>query len=168
MKKLTTLFLTLLAFSLSAQNFELSTLRIGEYKIFMKKTEAQKLAQKQFPKFTDYENKSKVDYYGEIIELAGQTTYISEAETEVEAIQYLGTKSKKFRTKSGMGVGSTKDELLTAYNNYRNFSMNQSWAEDEKTTSYFTLSDHDAGTELTFRIVNNVVAEVTIYINEGC
>ena len=101
--------------------------------------------------------------------MLGYGTYLSEAEQNVETIQHLATKSKKFRTKSGMGVGSTKDELLNAYKNYPNYSVNQSWEENEsKTTSFFRLTDIDARTELSFKLVNNTVVEVTIYVNEGC
>lgn len=154
---------------ISAQNYELSTLRIGEYKIFMKKEVAEQLAKKTFQKFDDYESKNSVNYFGEKIELVGYETYLSETEQNVETIQHLATKSKKFRTKSGMGVGSSKEELLNAYKNYPNFSVNQSWDENEsKTTSYFRLTDVDANTELSFKLVNNIVVEVMIYVNEGC
>lgn len=169
MKKLPLLLLISVSSFLSAQNYELSTLRIGEYKIFMKKDVAEKLANKKFQKFDEYENKNSVNYFGEKIEVVGYSTYLSEAEPNVETVQYLGTKSKKFRTKSGMGVGNTRDELLNAYKNYPNFSVSQSWDEsDAKTTSYFRLSDYDARTELSFKLVNNVVVEVTIFVNEGC
>ena len=71
-----------------------------------------------------------------------------------------------------MGVGSTKEELLDAYKNYPNFSVNQMW--DEKTEklsskmSNFVLTDNDAGTNLSFTLINNVVTEVNVYINEDC
>ena len=71
-----------------------------------------------------------------------------------------------------MGVGNTKNELIEAYKNYPNFSVNQGWEDDgeklSKTISYFNLSDNDASTELSFKLENNVVVEVSIYINEGC
>lgn len=168
MKKLPLLLLISVSTFLSAQNYELSTLRIGEYKIFMKKDVAEKLANKKFQKFDEYENKNSVNYFGEKIEVVGYSTYLSEAEPNVETVQYLGTKSKKFRTKSGMGVGSTKDELLNVYKNYPNFSVNQSWDENEKNVSYLRLSDYDARTELSFKMINNTVVEVTIFVNEGC
>lgn len=169
MKNISTLFLFFFSLFISAQNFELSTLRIGEYTIFMKKEAAEKLSKTKFQKFDDFEYKTTVNYYGEKIELVGYKSYISEAEPDVETVQYLGTKSKKFRTKSGMGVGSTRDELINAYRNYPNFSVNKSWDEnDSKTTSYFRLSDNDARTELSFKMVNNIVVEVTIFVNEGC
>ena len=169
MKNFSTLFLFLFSIVISAQNYELSTLRIGEYKIFMKKEAAEKLANKTFEKFDNYDPKNSVNYFGEKIELVGYETYLSETEQNVVTVQHLSTKSKKFRTKSGMGVGSTKDELLNAYKNYPNYSVNQSWEENEsKTTSFFRLTDIDARTELSFKLVNNTVVEVTIYVNEGC
>jgi hypothetical protein len=49
MKKLTFLFTLLFFGMISAQeNFELTTLRIGAYKIFMKADDAEKLAQKNY------------------------------------------------------------------------------------------------------------------------
>lgn len=169
MKNFSTLFLLLFSAVISAQNYELSTLRIGEYKIFMKKEAAEKLANKTFQNFDDYDKKNSVNYFGEKIELLGYSTYLSDAEPNVITVQHLATKSKKFRTKSGMGVGSTKDELLNAYKNYPNYSVSQAWEENEvKNTCYFRLTDIDARTELSFKIVNNVVVEVTIFVNEGC
>ena len=71
-----------------------------------------------------------------------------------------------------MGVGNTKDELIEAYKNYPNFSVSQGWDDKgeklSNTISYFNLSDNDASTELSFKLENNVVVEVSIYINEGC
>lgn len=169
MKNFSALFLFFFSIVISAQNFELSTLRIGEYTIFMKKEAAEKLSKTKFQKFDDYEYKTTVNYFGEKIELVGYKSYISEAEPDVETVQCLGTKSKKFRTKSGIGVGNTRDELLNTYKNYPNFSVSQSWDDNEsKSTSYFRLSDYDARTELSFKMINNVVVEVTIYVNEGC
>jgi hypothetical protein len=71
-----------------------------------------------------------------------------------------------------MGVGNTKNELIEAYKNYPNFSVNQGWEDNSektsKTISYFNLSDLDATTELSFKLENNIVTQVSIFINEGC
>lgn len=173
MKKLTFLF-TLLFFGLiSAQeNFELTTLRIGPYKIFMKADDAEKLAQKKLQIFEDWEKSNSVSVNGENIDIKLQNTYISEKEPSKLAIYSLTTKSTKFRTKSGMGVGSTRDELINTYKNYPNFSVIQGWDDKgenrSKIVSYFNLSDSDAATELSFKLENNIVTEVSVYINEGC
>ena len=173
MKKLTFLFILIFFGMISAQeNFELTTLRIGAYKIFMKADDAEKLAQKKLQIFEDWEKSNNISVNGEKIEIKLQNTYISEKEPSKLAIYSLSTKSAKFRTKSGIGVGSTKDELIVAYKNYPNFSVHQGWDDKgenrSKTISYFNLSDSDAATELSFKLENNIVTEVSVYINEGC
>lgn len=173
MKKLTFLF-TLLFFALNfaQENFDLSTTRIGPYKIAMKADEAEKISGKKLMQYDDWNKNNVVTFQGEKIELKIQNTYISEKENNVSAIYTLSTKSAKFKTKKGLGVGNTKDELIEAYKNYPNFSVNQGWDDKgeklSKTISYFNLSDNDASTELSFKLENNVVVEVSIYINEGC
>ena len=64
-----------------------------------------------------------------------------------------------------MGVGNTRQELINAYSNYPNFNMQKSW--DEENVSYFRLLDMDAFTELSFKIENDKVVEVMVYVNEG-
>ena len=58
------------------------------------------------------------------------------------------------------------------HNRYPNFSVHQGWDDKgenrSKTISYFNLSDSDAATELSFKLENNIVTEVSVYINEGC
>lgn len=170
MKNLTFFLLTLFTTAISAQNFELSTLRIGEYKIFMKKDDAEKIGKTKFQKFDNSELRSQANYFGEKIDLTIYAGYVSENEPNAETIQVMSTKSKKFRTKSGMGVGISRAELIKAYQDYANFSVSQDWDDQGKstTTSYFRLSDIDARTELAFKMVNNIVVEVLIYLDEGC
>ena len=125
-----------------------------------------KISGRRLQQYDDWDKSNIVIFQGEIIDVKLQNTYISEKENNVSAIYTLSTKSAKFKTKKGLGVGNTKDELIEAYKNYPNFSVNQGW--DDKTISYFNLSDNDASTELSFKLDNNVVVEVSIYINEGC
>ena len=173
MKKLTFLFTLLFFGVISAQeNYELTTLRIGPYKIFMKADEAEKISGKKLLQFDEWDKSNIVIFQGEIIDVKLQNTYISEKENNVPAVYSLSTKSPKFKTKSGMGVGNTKDELIEAYKNYPNFSVNQGWEDNgektSKTISYFNLSDLDATTELSFKLEINIVTQVSIFINEGC
>lgn len=173
MKKLS-LILTLLFFGVvtAQENFEISTIRIGPYKIFMKATEAEKIAGEKLKQFDDYKKKNIINFSGETLEIELQDYYFGEKEKNASSILSLSTKSPKFKTKSGMGVGNTKDDLIEAYKNYPNFSVSQGWDDKgeklSKSISYFILSDINAGTELSFKLENNVVAEINIYINEGC
>ncbi|SIQ28952.1 hypothetical protein SAMN05880574_10997 [Chryseobacterium sp. RU37D] len=165
--------LILLAFSvsfISAQEFEISTLRIGPYKIFMKNDEADKFGIKL--KQTNYELKNVVKYNGETILIATNTDYDDQGkENGKMVIQGLSTKSKKFKTKSGIGIGSTKDDIINAYKNYPSYSVYPNYDDKgnkQNNSSNFVLNDLDAGTTLSFTIVNNIVTEMSVFINEGC
>ncbi len=178
MKKL--LVLSLLLFGLTQlfaqDNFDLSTLRIGPFTINMKDKAAEQFTTSKLVVYdgpNEYNKKNKVNYKGEIIGITIMQIWNEEGQKqEGYQIYSLSTTSKKFRTKSGMGVGSTKEELLAAYKNYPNFAVSQMW--DEKTEklssamSSFVLTDNDAGTLLSFTLTNNIVTEINIYMNEGC
>lgn len=171
MKKIIQLMLCLFAFSfVTAQDFEVSTLRIGPYKINMNSDEADKFGAKLTQ--TDYEPKNIAKYKGETILIAASKYYDeSGKETNKSVIQGISTTSKKFKTKSGVGVGSTKDEVINAYKNYPSYSVYPGWDDkgnQQKNVSNFVLNDSDAGTTLTFKMVNNIVTELWVSINEGC
>ncbi len=165
-----------MTFSFAQDNFDLSTLRIGPFTINMKDKAAEKFTTSKLVVYdgpNEYNKGNKVNYNGEIMEIIIMEIWDDEGKKENGyQIYSLSTKSKKFRTKSGMGVGSTKDELIEAYRKYPNFSVNQMW--DEKTEklstskSSFVLTDNDAGTYLSFTMINNVVTEVNVHMSEGC
>ncbi|MDC8106843.1 hypothetical protein MTQ00_20280 [Chryseobacterium sp. B21-037] len=173
MKKIFQLLLGLLAFSfLSAQeNFEVSTLRIGPYKVFMKSAEIEKISGTKL-KITDGEYKNSVKYNGEILMISTSQEYDNDGkETNGYSIYGISTTSKKFRTKSGIGVGSTKDEIINAYKNYPSYSAYPGWDDKGKpikNQSYFILNDSDASTILSFKLVDNIVTEISVSLNEGC
>jgi len=156
---------------MSAQeNFELSTLRIGPFKIFMSKTEAEKIAGTKL--YAEGDKKNNVKYNGETIQIDIFDQYVNEANPSVPSVSYMTTTSKKFKTKSGIGIGSTRDDLINAYRNYSSFSVRPEWDDTMqkpvKDAGYFTLEDSQAGTQLTFKLVNNTVVEISVYLNEGC
>lgn len=172
MKKMISLFVLLLTFGfMSAQDFEVSTLRIGPYKVFMEKTEAEKLSGTKL-KVTDGQIKNNVKYNGELILIDLYENYISESKPSVPSVMGITTTSKKFKTKSGIGIGNTKDDLINAYRNYPSFTVHPAWDDKGekrlKDTGYFTLEDLDAGTQLSFKFVNNIITEISVYLNEGC
>ena len=173
MKKIISLFVFVLAFGFvqAQENFEVSTLRIGPYKIFMDKKEAEKIAGMTL-KITDGDQKNNVKYSGEQIGIQLFSGYGGEKNPDGITITGLTTTSKKFKTKSGMGIGNTKDELINTYRNYPHFNVNPAYNEQTgkslKEAGYFTLEDDDAGTQLIFKLTNNIVTEITVYINEGC
>ncbi|MEJ5052418.1 hypothetical protein WH221_21510 [Chryseobacterium culicis] len=172
MKKVITIFVLLLIFNFmnAQENFEVSTLRIGPFKVFMPKVEAEKIAGTKLT-HSSGDKKNRVNYNGETIQIDLFDNYINEANPSVPSITYMTTTSKKFKTKSGIGVGSTRDDLINAYRNYPNFSVRPDWDKNDKTikdSGYFNIEDSQAGTLLSFKFVNNIVTEISVYLNEGC
>ncbi|TXI99959.1 MAG: hypothetical protein E6Q35_01790 [Chryseobacterium cucumeris] len=172
MKKIIAIFTFLLTFSfMNAQdNFEVSTLRIGPFKVFMPKVDAEKIAGIKLSN-SGAEKKNIVKYNGETIQIDFFDNYINEANPSVPSITYMTTTSKKFKTKSGIGVGSTRDDLINTYRSYANFSVRPDWDSNGKPikdAGYFNLEDSQAGTLLSFKFVNNIVTEISVYLNEGC
>ncbi|WP_292010510.1 hypothetical protein [Chryseobacterium sp.] len=169
MQKFISLLLFVFTFSfISAQeDFEASTLRIGPYKIDMEKSSVEKVSRTK----VSHTGESSVTYKGESIRLLIDERYINEKNTNAWVVYGIITKSRKFRTKSGVGVGSTKDEVINAYKNFQSFRAYPAWSETGeklKNENYFAIVDGDAGTELTFRFVNNIVTEISVFLNEGC
>lgn len=172
MKKLVIIGILILAVftKLNAQNAELSTLRIGGFTYQMTLREASAITEKPLiEEKKDYGVYKIATYKGGEIQL--QFTYYDENTVPSDIKLYsLSTKSPVFKTKSGLGVGSTKEQLLQTYKDYPNFSVGQSWDENGKistTEGYFSLKDVTAGTNLQFTLKNNVVTEVSIYMDEG-
>ncbi len=111
MKKMISIFIFALTFGFmnAQENFEVSTLRIGPFKVFMPKAEAEKIAGIKLVN-SNGEKKNMVKYQGETIQIDLFDNYINEANPSVPSITYMTTTSKKFKTKSGIGVGNTREE----------------------------------------------------------
>jgi hypothetical protein len=172
MKKLISIITLVLTFGFmnGQENFEVSTLRIGPFKVFMPRADAEKIAGIPLTN-SNGEKKNIVKYNGETIQIDLFDNYINEANPSVPSITYMATTSKKFKTKSGIGVGSSRDDLINAYKNYPNFSVRPDWdasGKPIKDTGYFNIEDSQAGTLLSFKFVNNIVVEISVYLNEGC
>ncbi len=170
MKKLLSIVLLGISLFTFAQNYDVSTLRIGDLKIFMSKQSAEQITTKPLDLNVDYEKGNKVNYYGENIDVLISEQYQGENKPNKVGIYLLRTKSKKFRTKSGLGVGSSKSELIETYKTYPNFEVTQ-YKDPEnpnKIESFFSLTDNDAGTFLSFKMMNEIVTEITVGVNEGC
>ena len=127
MKKLLFLFFLLseLSHTFAQENFDVSTLRIGPFTLKMKDKAVEKISNTKLqflPTENEYTKNNKINYLGENVEITINQSYDDQGKTDGSyQIYSLSTKSKKFRTKSGMGVGSTKDQLFEAYKNYPNF-----------------------------------------------
>lgn len=174
MKKftITTILFFMAMMTISAQNGELTTLRIGGFKYQMSLKEVKEISEKPLYNVkNEYDADSKMaTYKGQKILLEGINMYEGAIESDLK-VYSLSTKSPLFKTKSGLGVGSTKEQLFQTYKDYPNFSVGQRWdMKTEKISTsetYFSLEDTTTGTTLQFILKDNIVTEVMVYMEEN-
>jgi len=154
---------------------DITTMRIGPFKMTMLKSEAQAFTKISLKKAVDVKGwpvPNVIKYNEELVEVTIDN-YFGNGNTSKDAITELRTTSTKFRTKSGMGVGSTRYELLNVYRDYSNFEIMQDWDEvankPSTNKSHFILKDEGVSfsTKLSFQLVDNIVTEVSIYLDYG-
>lgn len=174
------IFLLLMSFasSLFAQqtvNWDISTLRIGEFKLMMKESEAVSLARKplQVPSESDpYQGTTIVKYNNELINVTLGEHYTDVQNGNSMSVTELSTKSTKFRTRSGIGVGSSREELWNTYKDFSRIEIFKPYdtnGERIATDRNFSIYDEDAGTTLTFVLRDDKVVEIRVSIAyEGC
>ena len=177
MKKLFSLLLVLGALKGYAQepNWNLSTLRIGPFKVHMKEAEAIELARKPLKvpsESNEYNGSTVVKYNNELLEVSLAQGYVDEQNQDGVFVSEISTKSTRFKTKSGIGIGSTREELWAAYKDFSRIEIFKPYDENGKrieSDRNFTIYDDEAGTMLTFVLRNNKVAEIKVAIAyEGC
>ena len=171
MKKMITLVGLSLSCIAFAQNFEVSTMRIGDFKIYNDKQTVDDYAKKKFPLDGGNDGYNRVIYNGEPVDVYFVENFYQNVNSTAKNIVFgLKTSSRAFKTKSGLGVGSSREELINAYKNYANFSVYTYKDETRPSVTFSTMSlkDGDAGTSLNFNMENNIVVDIHVSIEEGC
>lgn len=177
MKKLFSLLLVMSALNGFAQepNWNLSTLRIGPFKVHMKEAEAIELARKPLKvpsESNEYNGTTVVKYNNELLEVSLTQGYIDEQNQEGVFVSEISTKSAKFKTKSGIGIGSTREELWATYKDFSRIEILKPYDGNGgriEMDRNFTIYDDEAGSMLTFVLRNNKVVEIKVAIAyEGC
>lgn len=178
MKRILIALFTFISFTSLAQqnpNWDISTLRIGDFKLMMKEAQAVELARKPLHVPTEankYQGTTIVKYNNELINVTLGENYSSSDNTSNMSISELSTKSSKFKTKSGIGIGSTREDLWATYKDFSRIEIFKPYNDDgqriEKDRN-FTIYDEEAGTMLTFILRENKVVEIKVSIvYEGC
>ncbi len=141
---------------------------IGALKLDMPLVELEKLLQKKITlKVIDVDSvqltetiKEKykgIDVEIDLIKLQGYTT-----------VDGIRTSSPLCKTKSGIGIGSTKLQIIAAYEGYHidarpDFSMDGDAVQKSQTSSSVTVKEDEEGNAIVFNLLNNKVVSFVIY-----
>jgi len=170
--------LTLIAMTVSAQDtLTISTLRMGPFKLEVKKTEVEQILGKQltFNKKLTYKDKYGTRINIDVLynSISITMSFLFEPDTDdQDSLQliYMSTKDPRVRTLSGLGIGSSKTDLLNAFSDKYNINLyflykyNKFTGKTERDTQkrIFSILDNDAGTQLQFILQNNIVTEIIV------
>ncbi len=170
MKKILLFLFILHATTVVAQNkdYLLSTDGIGPIKLGMSLTDLEKLLQKKITlKVIDIDSvvlvetiKTKYKGIDVEIDLIKRQDYI--------AVDGISTKSPLCKTKSGIGIGATKLQVIAAYDGYH-IDARPDYTEDgdklikSKNKSSITVKEDREGYAIVFSLLNNKVISFSIY-----
>lgn len=162
--------------SLQAQDANvISTMRIGIFKLKMTIADVEKAMEQKI------KVKHKQDNYFDTVKLMyNQANYTlsfvkryNEIATapEVWELYAVSSANTTLKTKSGMGLGNTKTEILSVYDK-NDITITNDWAYKEKGNAkdkiqFVTLNDYDAGTTLIFKTEDRVVKSIEVRLYEG-
>ena len=170
MKNIINLFALLFSTLIFAQ---VSTTRINEFRLGMKKSEVEKVVGKsiQLKLNGGYPAEaSNFVYKGIVYEVFFFKAYDDSGnELNDFVINSIRSRDKTLKTLSGISIGSTFDEVLNLYKN-NSISIYNSWNEDgtrDKTTRMFSINDDDARTQLILTLKEGKVIEFFISYFEG-
>ncbi len=143
---------------------QISTMRMYELKIGMRPSEILKLLGNKPVAIAD-ESETNITLKGidYIIEI--RSGYLSKTENDTY-LSSISTTSKNIKTLSGIGVGSSLDNLWYVYATKYNVLLNKS----NNNYREFKIDDNENGVILTFYLSNEIVTkiELSTYNPEEC
>ncbi|MGV0753880.1 hypothetical protein [Empedobacter brevis] len=152
-------------FLLSAFGFaQISTTRMNEFKIGMRPAEIMKLLGNK-PVALANESEKNISLKGIHYTIYIGSGYLSKTEGDAY-VNSISTSSKNIQTLSGIGVGSSLEDLWKVYSTKYNVFLNRS----ENNLREFRIDDKENGTILLFDLKNEIVTKITInsYNPEEC
>lgn len=158
--------ITLLGFFLlSVVGFgQISTTRMNELKIGMRPFEVLKLLGKKIAAIVD-EGETNVTLKGIDYTIEIRSGYLNKTENDTY-LSSISTTSKNIKTLSGIGIGSTLEDLWKAYSSKYNVLLDKSNNNNRE----FRIDDRENGVILTFSLKNEIVTTIRLssYNPEEC
>lgn len=152
----------------------ISTMRMGPFKLNMYKTDVEKITGTPLVAIDkdDYLDTVKVVYNNSNYTLVFNREYNENDHAPIKMKLYsIISTNTTLKTKSGIGLGSTKAQILAAYDKFDINIYNDYQYKDKKNAKdkiqYITLQDFDAGTQIMFTTENRVVTGMIVSIYEG-
>lgn len=152
----------------------ISTMRMGPFKINSYKAEVEKITGSKLVAIDkdDYYDTVKVSYNSSNYTLVFSNEYNQDpnAVLKMRLVAILSDNTT-LKTKSGIGLGSTKAQILAAYDKFDISIYNDYQYKEKKNAKdkiqYVTLQDYEAGTQIMFTTNNRVVQQIMVAIYEG-
>jgi len=177
MKKNLATFLLVISihcFAVAQSGTELiTTQRIGVFKLKTTKTDIEKIIGKKIElESKDYLDSVQINYGGVNYILVFSQDYGDDGKKLAERKLYaVSSTTTSLKTKSLIGIGSTKAEILLAYDKfdltiYNDYDYKQKLNPKDK-IQFICLRDFDGGTQITFTTENRVVKKIEVSIDEG-
>jgi hypothetical protein len=152
----------------------ISTMRMGPFKINSYKADVEKITGSKLVPFDkdDYYDSVKITYNNSNYIVVFANEYNEDAKAPVKMrVVSITSNNTTLKTKSGIGIGSTKAQILAAYDKFDIDIYNDYGYKEKKNArdkiQYINLQDFDAGTQIMFTTENRVVTEITVGIYEG-
>ena len=151
----------------------ISTLRMGPFKLNTAKADIEKaIGQKLQSHIKDYFDTTEVNYGGAKYTLVFNQEYSEDPKKIVPWKLYaVSSGATALKTKSLIGMGSTKAEILLAYDKF-DVDINNDYDYKVKGNAkdkiqFIYLKDFDAGTQIIFTTENRIVKKIEVSLYEG-
>lgn len=170
---LTILFLSFFAVSFAQDANQISTMRFGPFKLGSKIVEVEGILKSkvQVKKRGDnWADTINAKYNGADYRLVF-TNETDEKNQTTWKLYSISSKNTSLKTKSGIGIGSTKPQILLAYDKF-NLTVTNDWEYKEKNNvkdkiQFIQLADYEAETMIYFTTVDRNVTEIEVSYNIG-
>jgi hypothetical protein len=152
----------------------ISTMRMGPFKLNSYKTEVEKITGNKLVAIDkdDYYDSVKIAYNNSNYTLVFSNEYNEDPKAPAKMrLVSITSSNTSLKTKSGIGLGSNKAQILAAYdkfdiNIYNDYDYKAKKNAKDK-IQYITLQDYEAATQIMFTTENRVVTQITVGIYEG-